>query len=116
MWRTDVEVESELLALLRAAAQSVTPLAAQVVEKLDDYASRIADPAQAGSALVDLDRYAHHHKGLIDAVVPSVDAATWRIFVSAVRKLSRQAIRRRGLDTSPIGRLYALAHNLRIAP
>ena len=116
MRRTDIDVESELLALIRAGARSVAPLAALVAAKLDDYASRIADPAQAGTALVDLEGYAHHHKGLIEAVVPGVDAATWRIFVSTVRKLSRQAIRRRGLDTSPLGRLYALAHNLRIAP
>jgi hypothetical protein len=108
--------EAELVALLRSEAQSLDTSALNVAENLNTYASRIADHAQSEAALVQFDRYAHHHRGLIDTLVPGVDMATWRTFVHAARRLSRLSVRRRGLDNSIVGRLFAIAKGFRRAP
>jgi len=112
----DRQSEMELAALLHGQARAIDQPAPTTAELLDRYASRINDQSSVAEALVELDRYAQHYKGLLDVVVPGVSESDWRIFVHSVRRLTRRAMQQRGLDSSIIGRLHGLVGKMRHAP
>jgi hypothetical protein len=107
--------EAELIALLNTEAASLSSLAPAISASLSARAADIASDATRDRALGDLERFAHHHKGMLDLIVPGVSHSDWSDFVHAVRHLVRDSVRARGLDLSLIGRLYGLVHKARHA-
>jgi hypothetical protein len=107
--------EYELIALLNAEAAYLHSSAPAIGASLSARAADIASESTRDRALVDLHRFAHHHKGMLDLSVPGVSQPDWSRFVHAVRHLVRESVRSRGVDPSLIGRLYALHHKVRHA-
>jgi hypothetical protein len=107
--------ERDLIALLRARAITLRQSAPAIGASLERHASDIEDDSKRDEALIYMDRYAHYYKGLIDQIVPGVDQSDWAAFVRNVRKLVREAVRKRGLDRSLIGRLCAFVYRARRA-
>jgi hypothetical protein len=105
--------EFELIALLNAEAAYLHASAPAIGASLSARAADIARESTRDRALIDLNRFAHHYKGMLDLNVSGVSQADWSRFVHAVRHLVRASVRSRGLDPSLIGRLYALLHKVR---
>jgi hypothetical protein len=116
MAHADLQREMELVSLLRNEASSLARVAPRVAGVLNGYAERISDQSTIEPALLELDRYAQHYKGLIDVVVPGVTDHDWRSFVHSVRELTRHAVRQRRLDSSIIGKLHTFVSKMRHAP
>ena len=116
MQQRNRQVEVEVVALLNARAELLDALAPMLAAELRRYASKIAAPASIDEGLVEFSRFAEHHQGLADVLVPGQNPAEWAAFVQAARRLLRRALRERSLDTSLVGRLYALVSKLRVAP
>ena len=111
-----MSTDATLVAVLSDKAREPSVAAAPVGKELLGYATRIADPAQASDALLALHRYAWHHKGLIDVLVPGISSKEWLPFVHTVRRLSQCALRQRGLDKSVLGHMRNLVQGVLRAP
>ena len=98
-------------ALLGALRDRIARLPAEAVEAgslLKRYAAELDQPSTSNQALMRFNALAFHYKGLRDLIVPGVGEAEWGSFVDKVRRLSRAALRAKGLDTSLIGRLQRI--------
>ena len=99
---------STLVIALRARADRLPEEATETSTLLRQYASEIEDLTTSDEALERFNATAVHYKGLRDLLVPGVGDGEWFSFVDEARRLSKAAVRARGLDKTLLGKLHAL--------
>jgi len=89
---------TDLASLLLAQAERLQVTAPHVAGELRKHASQITNPASFKEGLVEFARFAEHHKGLTDVLIPGQRTDEWASFVRTTRRLSRRALREHSLD------------------